>query len=81
MRKIAGEAEARRALAAVASSGEGVGTWARAHGIDLGRSWAYSDSYSDYPMLATVGRPTVVNPDWRLRAVARSYDWPVIDLR
>lgn len=51
------------------------------HDIDLTESWAYSDSYSDYPMLAAVGRPTVVNPDWRLRAVARSYDWPIIDLR
>ena len=48
--------------------------------IDLGRSFAYSDSYSDYPMLAVVGHPTAVNADWRLRAVARSYDWPVIDL-
>lgn len=49
-------------------------------GIDLTRSWAYSDSYSDFPMLAVVGRPTAVNPDFRLRSVARSYDWPVLDL-
>ena len=54
--------------------------YAAEHGIDLGRSWAYSDSYSDYPMLAVVGHPTCVNPDFRLRTVARSYDWPVIDL-
>ena len=54
--------------------------FAATHGIDLGRSWAYSDSYSDYPMLAVVGHPTAVNPDFRLRTVARSYDWPVIDL-
>jgi phosphoserine phosphatase len=31
-------------------------------------------------MLAVVGRPTAVNPDLRLRALARSYDWPVVDL-
>jgi phosphoserine phosphatase len=31
-------------------------------------------------MLAVVGHPTAVNPDWRLRATARSYDWPVLDL-
>jgi HAD superfamily hydrolase (TIGR01490 family) len=55
--------------------------FARDHGIDLTQSWAYSDSYSDYPMLAAVGRPTAVNPDFRLRATARSYDWPIIDLR
>lgn len=51
------------------------------HDVDLAKSWAYSDSYSDYPMLAAVGRPTAVNPDWRLRATARSYDWPVIELK
>jgi len=55
--------------------------YAAKHDIDLTRSWAYSDSYSDYPMLAVVGRPTAVNPDFRLRTVARSYDWPVLDLR
>ena len=55
--------------------------FAAAHGIDLVKSFAYSDSYSDYPMLAVVGNPAVVNPDLRLRAVARSYDWPVLDLR
>jgi HAD superfamily hydrolase (TIGR01490 family) len=54
--------------------------YARQHGIDLTHSFAYSDSYSDYPMLAVVGHPTAVNPDWRLRATARSYDWPVLDL-
>jgi HAD superfamily hydrolase (TIGR01490 family) len=54
--------------------------FAAKHAIDLTRSWAYSDSYSDLTMLAVVGRPTAVNPDLRLRAVARSYDWPVVDL-
>jgi HAD superfamily hydrolase (TIGR01490 family) len=54
--------------------------YARLHGIDLAESWAYTDSYSDYPMLAVVGHPTAVNPDIRLRSVARSYDWPVLDL-
>jgi HAD superfamily hydrolase (TIGR01490 family) len=55
--------------------------YATRHGLDLSASWAYSDSYSDYPMLAVVGHPTAVNPDFRLRTVARSYDWPIIDLR
>lgn len=54
--------------------------YARRHGVDLARSWAFSDSYSDYPMLAVVGHPTAVNPDFRLRQTARSYDWPVLDL-
>jgi phosphoserine phosphatase len=32
-------------------------------------------------MLAAVGRPTAVNPDFRLRTVAKSYDWPIVELR
>src|SRR5215468_9024963 len=54
--------------------------YAAAHEIDLAQSWAYSDSFSDYAMLAVVGHPTAVNPDLRLRSMARSYDWPVLDL-
>ena len=54
--------------------------YAKKHGLDLAESWAYSDSFSDYPMLAVVGHPTAVNPDLRLRSSARRYDWPVLDL-
>ena len=49
--------------------------------ISLNKSHAYSDSSSDYAMLAVVGRPTVVNPDLRLWALARSYNWPILDVR
>jgi HAD superfamily hydrolase (TIGR01490 family) len=51
------------------------------HGISLMKSHAYSDSASDYAMLTIVGRPTAVNPDLRLRAIARSYNWPILDVR
>ncbi len=54
--------------------------YAKKHDIDLAESWAYTDSFSDYPMLAAVGHPTVCNPDFRLRTLARSYDWPVLEL-
>ena len=47
-------------------------------GLALDRSHAYSDSFSDYPMLAVVGHPAAVNPDLRLRSVARAYEWPVL---
>jgi len=50
-------------------------------GISLMKSHAYSDSASDYAMLTIVGRPTAVNPDLRLRSLARSYNWPILDLR
>lgn len=49
--------------------------------ISLQESHAYSDSASDYAMLTVVGRPTAVNPDLRLRSLARSYQWPILNLR
>lgn len=50
-------------------------------GLLLNQCFAYSDSASDYAMLAVVGRPTAVNPDMRLRSLARAYHWPILDLR
>ena len=48
---------------------------AKAEGIDLARSWAYSDSYTDAPMLEVVGHPVVVNPDRVLSRLARERGW------
>ncbi len=53
---------------------------AREHGHDLARCHAYSDSYSDVPMLSIVGHPFVINPDRRLLRLARAYDWPILDI-
>lgn len=50
-------------------------------GLALNKCFAYSDSASDYAMLSVVGRPTAVNPDFKLRNIARSYNWPILDLR
>lgn len=46
--------------------------------IDLAASWAYSDSESDLPMLELVGTPVAVNPDARLRSVARERCWEIL---
>jgi len=46
-------------------------------GIRLDRSWAYSDSYYDAPLLAAVAHATAVNPDGRLAVLARLQGWPV----
>jgi len=46
--------------------------------IDLGGSWAYSDSESDLPMLRAVGHPVAVNPDSTLARVAREEGWDVM---
>jgi len=70
----------RKPFIAGATKADVMRSYAKQHGIDLAESWAYSDSYSDYPMLAVVGHPTACNPDTRLRMTARSYDWPVLDL-
>lgn len=53
---------------------------AREHGHDLDECFAYSDSYSDVPMLSVVGHPAVVNPDTKLERLARTYGWPVLTL-
>ena len=48
---------------------------ATAEGIDLSGSTAYSDSYSDVPLLQAVGHPVVVNPDRALRRLAAEAEW------
>ena len=54
-------------------------SWAFREGIDLSRSYFYTDSNTDLPMLLRVGRPRVVNPDLRLRWEARRRGWTVLD--
>jgi HAD superfamily hydrolase (TIGR01490 family) len=53
---------------------------ARERGHDLDECFAYSDSYSDVPMLSVVGHPAAVNPDGKLQRLARTYGWPVLSL-
>jgi HAD superfamily hydrolase (TIGR01490 family) len=47
------------------------------HGIDMDRSYAYSDSATDVPMLRAVGNPVAVNPDRELLKVARDEGWGI----
>jgi len=47
-------------------------------GIDLASSYAYSDSYTDVPMLEAVGHPVVVNPDRVLARLARDRGWETL---
>ena len=51
------------------------------HGLDLARSFAYSDSFNDLPMLSLVGHPCAINPDRRLAQHAQRQDWQVRDYR
>ncbi|MEJ5255586.1 MAG: HAD-IB family hydrolase [Acidimicrobiales bacterium] len=50
---------------------------AEREGIDLERSFAYSDSITDLPMLETVGNPVAVNPDRELARIARERGWEI----
>ncbi|MEY4136297.1 MAG: hypothetical protein RL205_425 [Actinomycetota bacterium] len=61
-----GKAEAMRSLAAE-------------RGYDLTECYAYSDSFTDVPMLEAVGNPVAVNPDSELRKLAIENQWPIRD--
>lgn len=61
--------------------GEARAAWLRryagAEGLNLGASFAYGDSFSDRPLLETVGNPVAVNPDARLYAHAKQKHWRI----
>lgn len=48
---------------------------------DFDRSYFYSDSLNDLPLLNIVTDPIAVDPDEILRAHALARDWPIISLR
>jgi HAD superfamily hydrolase (TIGR01490 family) len=58
--------------------------WLAARSQPLGsfaRSWFYSDSLNDLPLLMRVTDPVAVDPDETLRAHAERQGWPIISLR
>lgn len=48
-------------------------------GVSLSECTYYGDSYSDLPVLRAVGTAVAVNPDPRLRRVARQRGWRIED--
>src|SRR5215475_6350161 len=52
--------------------------FAAEHGVELPRSYFYTDSITDLPVLDRVGHPRVVNPDPRLRRLAQRRGWQVL---
>jgi HAD superfamily hydrolase (TIGR01490 family) len=44
---------------------------------NLKESYAYTDHYSDLPLLEIVGHPCVVNPDKKLEKEAKKHNWPI----
>jgi HAD superfamily hydrolase (TIGR01490 family) len=53
--------------------------WASDRGVRLADSYAYADSLADLAVLEAVGYPHVVNPGRRMRRIASSRGWPVLD--
>ena len=49
--------------------------------LSLRKSYAYSDSHNDLPMLTAVGHPVAVNPDKILTRYAKAADWPIYDFK
>jgi HAD superfamily hydrolase (TIGR01490 family) len=63
---------------------ERVDDWLETLGLYRGsfaRSWFYSDSHNDLPLLSRVSDPVAVDPDDTLRAHATTHGWPILSLR
>jgi putative phosphoserine phosphatase/1-acylglycerol-3-phosphate O-acyltransferase len=60
-----GKAEAGRAIA-------------QQYQLDLRKTYFYTDSAEDMPLLEIVGKPRPINPDMTLSAYAFQNDWPVM---
>ena len=56
---------------------ESIGLW----WSSFERSWFYSDSLNDLPLLSMVSDPVAVNPDDTLRAHATNEGWKIMSLR
>jgi HAD superfamily hydrolase (TIGR01490 family) len=66
---------------ASATKAKWIREFAERENINLSKSYAYSDSISDLPMLSIVGHPVAVNPDFRLKQTALQHDWAILDLK
>ena len=53
------------------------GAFSISRGLDLQKSYFYSDGSEDLPLLKAVGFPRPLNPDEGLTAVAKENNWPV----
>jgi putative phosphoserine phosphatase/1-acylglycerol-3-phosphate O-acyltransferase len=60
---------------------DAVKTFASSNGVELARSYAYSNASSDVSLLSVVGKPIAVNPDRGLAAVAARRNWRVLRFR
>jgi HAD superfamily hydrolase (TIGR01490 family) len=66
---------------ASATKAKWIREYAERENVNLSKSYAYSDSISDLPMLSIVGHPVAVNPDFRLKQTALQHDWAILNLK
>ncbi|NCT10617.1 MAG: HAD-IB family hydrolase [Flavobacteriia bacterium] len=52
--------------------------FAKKNAIDLSKSFFYTDSFDDFPLIKLVGKPIATNPDSRLSQVAFENNWPIL---
>lgn len=52
--------------------------FAKANNIDLSKSFFYTDSIDDYPLLEIVGKPIATNADHKLSQLAFENDWKIL---
>lgn len=60
-----------------------VQAWLAQNGLaweNIGKSYFYSDSINDLPLLEKVSHPVATNPDEQLEAIARLREWPILRL-
>lgn len=81
------EGEITGKLRGVPTSGPGkvvhIQQWLAAHGKSLdsfSRSYFYSDSQNDIPLLSAVTHPVATNPNALLTAHAQAQGWPILNL-
>ena len=55
--------------------------WLASTGKSLDGSWFYTDSVNDLSLLELVEHPVAVDPDQKLRQIAKERGWPIISLR
>lgn len=53
--------------------------FAQERNVDLSRSYFYTDSLSDLPLLEKVGNPRVVNPQVLMRREAKKRKWEILE--
>lgn len=61
-----------------ARKAEAARAFSRTNGVDLDRSYFYSDGDEDLPLMHAVGNPRPVNPRPGLAATASAHGWPVL---